>query len=67
MKIKFIKKDGWYNLTMGKTYEVIWFDYDNEYTIINDVNKEGYYPKYWFKPLSKSEIRNEKINKLLEL
>ena len=62
MIVKCINTYGWYNLTIGKTYEVItqdkWF-----YKIINDNGKEDLFPKVYYKPLS--EIRAEKIDKLL--
>jgi hypothetical protein len=62
MKIKCInnKDEYWeYYLTLDKTYEVIEINDDNYYII----NYKNYYLKEWFKPLS--EIRNEKIDKLL--
>jgi hypothetical protein len=64
MKIKCIKNDGWLDLTLGKIYDVIFIYNDGDYDIINDNDYEWYYPKECFKPLY--EIRNEKIDKLLE-
>ena len=70
MKVVCIKYNLIY-LTKGKTYNssesIISYSlyvYENAYKIIDDINEEGIYPKKWFKPLS--EIRNDKINKLLE-
>jgi hypothetical protein len=59
MKVKCINKGIWLSLTIGKTYDVIEYDYDGYYKMDN----EKWYPKSWFKSLS--EIRNEKIDKLL--
>jgi hypothetical protein len=65
MKVKCINKYRWLNLTIGKIYKVIEIDNDDgNYYIIDEYGPKGYYPKYWFKPLS--EIRNERIDKLLE-
>jgi hypothetical protein len=55
--------NGWCNLTIGKTYEVIRV-YPSNYVIMNDIDLDGAYRKELFKPLA--EIRNEKINKLLK-
>jgi hypothetical protein len=65
MKVKCIDNKGWKTwLTIDKIYEVIDIDDDNYY-IKDDNGYEFWYPKEWFKLLS--EIRNEKIDKLLEL
>ena len=61
MKVKCIINKGCNDLTIGKTYEVI-DEIANKY-LINDDRDRWPYPKYWFKPLS--DIRNEKIDKLL--
>jgi hypothetical protein len=65
MKIKCI--DNWYNLcsiTINKIYNIINTG-TSRYRIKNDLNRENWYPKCLFdKPLF--EIRNEKIDKLLE-
>jgi hypothetical protein len=63
MKMKCINKYSWLNLTIGKIYDIINYNNDGGYIIINDNGYEFWYPKSWFKPLF--EIRNEKINKLL--
>ena len=63
MKVKCIDKDGWKNLTIGKTYEVIREDEDCVCLIIDDRGYECWFFKTCFKPLS--ELRNETINKLL--
>ena len=63
MKVKCINSIIWY-LTIGKIYDVIKIDSaDNYYWIINDSDRLFNYPKKHFKLLS--EIRNEKIDKLL--
>jgi hypothetical protein len=62
MKIKCITNIN--TLTIGKIYDIINYNNDGGYIIINDNGYEFWYPKEWFKPLS--EIRNEKIDKLLE-
>ena len=54
--------DGWHYLTKGKIYDIIKEDNYN-YNIINNKGYNSWYPKSCFKLLS--EIRNEKINKLL--
>ena len=54
----------YYDLTIGKTYDVIKYDWDGYYIIINDTDYENLYPKEWFKTIA--EYRNEKIDKLLE-
>jgi hypothetical protein len=65
MKVKCIYKGTWVLLTFGKTYDVIKIDSaDNYYWIINDSDRLFNYPKKHFKLLS--EIRNEKIDKLLK-
>jgi hypothetical protein len=48
---------------MSKIYEVIEIDDDGYYGIIDDINIEDWFSKEYFRPLS--EIRNEKIDKLL--
>ena len=63
MKVKCIKNDShYYDLTIGKTYEVIRV-IDYLYYVINDKGRHGSYPKQYFKTLA--ENRNEKIDKLL--
>ena len=71
MKVKCIYNKGlekW--LTIGKTYEVIVRDDEvtiniiTWYCIIDDIGEKNWYIIELFRPLS--EIRNEKINKLLE-
>ena len=64
MKVKCFKQDIFDKLTIGKTYDVIKIDDDGNYYIIDDIGYELRYLKEHFKSLS--EIRNEKINKLLE-
>jgi hypothetical protein len=64
MKVKCIKNKRITNwLTIGKTYELI---IQNKlfYQIIDNTGDRRYYPKEYFKPLS--EIRNERIDKLLK-
>ena len=51
-----------YKLTIGKIYDVTEAS-GVMYHVINDYNEKRVFPKEWFKTLS--EIRNEKINKLL--
>ena len=67
MKVKCINnKQGFWStrIAIGKIYEVIGED-ERRYTIINEKgNIDWFYPKDWFRLLS--DIRNEKINKLLE-
>ena len=64
MKVKCIENHNYlFNITIGKTYEVINI-YDNGYDIVNDEGGYWCYSKEYFRTLS--EIRNEKINKLLE-
>lgn len=53
--------NGQFSITIGKSYEVIIDKY--AYKIMDDNDEYKYYPKEMFKSLS--EIRNEKINKLL--
>jgi hypothetical protein len=62
MKVVCINNKGFTNLTISKTYEAIVED-DYCYRIISDYGNEYRYPKSYFKSLS--EIRNEKIDKLL--
>jgi hypothetical protein len=63
MKVKCIKNNSWKrHLTIDKIYDAIYID--NDYKIIDDIYEEWRYPKEWFKSLS--EIRNEKIDKLLD-
>ena len=62
MKVKCLNNGYSDNLTIGKTYEVI-NKFICYYDIVNDKNIVFEYPLKWFKPLS--EIRNEKIDKLL--
>ena len=63
MKVKCINDYWLFYLTIGKTYEVIsenaW-----RYIIIDDTGEDNRYLVEWFKTLS--ELRNEKIDKLLE-
>ena len=62
--MKVVCMDDYYiSLRIGKTYTVIKEDL-NGYAIINDYNVDCWYNKKFFKSLS--EIRNEKIDKLLE-
>ena len=64
MKVKCIKNNGLGNhLTIGKTYDVIRIGKWDNYIIIDDKGKEDWFYKEDFKLLS--EIRNNKINKLL--
>jgi hypothetical protein len=62
MKVKCINSKFWY-LTIGKMYDVI-NENDYFYEIVEDSGYSNWYHKEYFKPLS--EIRNEKIDKLLE-
>lgn len=64
MKVKCINNKYYINrLTIGKMYDA--FDYSEYfYKIKDDHNYEEKYPKRWF--VSYMEIRNQKINKLLE-
>lgn len=64
MKIKCVENIDTY-LSIGKTYDVIKDDKDGTYLIIDDRGDDDYwYYKSHFKPLS--EIRNDKIDKLLD-
>jgi hypothetical protein len=63
MKVVYVKNDRYISLTINKTYEVI-EDGIYNYKIIFDNGNEWWFPKIYFKPLS--EIRNEKIDKLLK-
>ena len=66
MKIKCINNDGWEKyLTNEETYEVIKIDDEGDYQIIDDIGIKCIFNKNRFKTLS--ELRNEKIDKLLEL
>ena len=51
------------HLTISKTYGVIRIGKLGNYIIIDEKGKEDWYPMEYFKPLS--EIRNEKIERLL--
>ena len=65
MKIKCINNDlvrRW--LTIGKTYDVLEIDKDGFYKILNDDGNEWWYIETHFKQVV-AEMRNEKINKLL--
>ena len=66
MKVLYICDYDWEgNFTLGKIYDVIDYDTDGSYTIIDDYGmKYNGYPDEWFKSLS--EIRNEKIDRLLD-
>lgn len=65
MKVKCIDRGFWLLITIGKTYDAIKVTLTgNWYLIINDNGDEDWYSKSSFKPLS--EIRNEKIDKLLK-
>ena len=64
MKVVCIKNNGLYDLTIGKPYVVI-KETMMSYVIISDHKFENWYFKEYFKTLS--EIRNEKIDKLLGL
>ena len=64
MKVKCINNGKeWRDITISKTYEVIDINQFG-YLIINDCGHKLRYEKECFKTLS--EIRNEKIDKLLE-
>jgi hypothetical protein len=64
MKVKCIDED-WFGITADKTYEVIKEDNNTGcYIIMNNFGDKLSYIKECFKTIS--EIRNEKINKLLE-
>jgi hypothetical protein len=64
MKVVCIDNDNdWFYLTIGKVYEVIIVS-DFGYILINDISIKCNYRKEYFKTLS--EIRNEKIDKLLD-
>ena len=65
MKVKCINNNGIeILLTVGKIYNVIKIDNDGDYGIINDLGSNCWFFKEYFKPLS--EIRNERIDKLLK-
>ena len=63
MKVKCINNKGHLYITIGKTYEVVSIDADGDYIIIDDNGHDWWYQKQYFKTLS--EIRNEKIERLL--
>lgn len=64
MKVVCIDKISVYDVTIGKTYEVLEIHKDGKfYNILDDDNYRGWLIKDCFKPLS--EYRNEKIDKLL--
>jgi hypothetical protein len=64
MNVVCIKNKGYeHRLTIGKNYDVIEDDRYN-YWIIDNIGYNIRCPKYWFNLLS--EIRNDKINKLLK-
>lgn len=54
-----------FNLTFGKVYDVTDIGLDGCYDVINDYGKTNVFEKNRFESLSK--VRNEKINKLLEI
>ena len=62
MKVKCINSNGYW-LTIDNIYDVIKDGY-NYYLLRDNQNYKWWYPKEYFKLLS--EVRNEKINKLLE-
>jgi hypothetical protein len=66
MKVKCIDNKGWETwLTIDKIYDVTYIFQDGDYELINDKGKKGvFFKKDQFKSIS--EIRNEKINKLLK-
>jgi hypothetical protein len=64
MKVVCVDNKNGYGLIIGKTYEVIKED-KYGYYIIDEYGTKGYYIKILFKPIS--EIRNEKIDILLDL
>jgi hypothetical protein len=64
MKVKCINNKGYeYRLTIGKWYNVIRNHQYYGFLIIDDKNYEFWFSKKYFKSLS--EIRNNKIDKLL--
>ena len=68
MKVVCIKNDnfiyGCYcDLTIGETYYIIDISINGNYQIIDDTGYKHYFYKEWFKTVS--ELRNDKINKLL--
>jgi hypothetical protein len=63
MKVVCIDKYGWKYLTEGKTYKVTEITEYGNYWIIDDYNHDLLCLNECFKTLS--EIRNEKIDKLL--
>jgi SH3-like domain-containing protein len=66
MKVKCINKRDWLYITIGKTHEVIYENIIRDtFKIIDDDGDVGWFLKSRFIPLS--EIRTEKINKLLEI
>jgi hypothetical protein len=62
MRVKCLKNNCTW-LTIGKIYDVIKED-EFCYWITDDIGRYDWYPMNLFKSLS--EIRNEKINKLLD-
>ena len=67
MKVICINKKGYDEyLTIGKTYDVIKEEYGDLYIIIGDNDDVCSFFKHRFTKLSLAEIRNDKINKLLE-
>ena len=64
MNVVCIKNKCYFNLTLGKLYDIIVLDIFDNYLLIDDKGFSSWYPKKYFKPLS--EIRNEKIDKLLD-
>jgi hypothetical protein len=66
MKVKCINSEYSNNcITLGKIYSVINISEYGNFKIINDYGEEYLFANYRFRPLSKSEYRNEAIDKLL--
>ena len=63
MKVKCIKNKNCDYLTIGKYYDVL-ENSEYDYYLINNIGRHDFYFKEYFK--TQSEIRNEKIDKLLE-
>lgn len=60
MKVKCIKNDGCEDfLTIGKTYESEVIESDNYYKIIDNSNYTWWFPKYFFKKVSKSNKQKQ--------